>query len=124
MLATINPNDLTYYQWLSIGMAIHSQHQDALPVWDEWSRRGDRYKPDECTKRWKGFNAAGREGRVTMGTLFFHAKHNGWEPAKDDKFCDPVSLSVARLNETYAHINPQWSLNMERAMQRKANLHL
>ncbi len=104
MLATINPNELTYYQWLSIGMAIHSQHQDALPVWDEWSRRGDRYKPDECTKRWKGFNAAGRDGRVTMGTLFFHAKQNGWEPTKDDKFCDPVSLAVARLNETYAHI--------------------
>ena len=104
MLASINPNNLTCEQWLSIGMAIHSQHEDALPVWDAWSRRGKRYKPDECTKRWKGFNASGRGGRVTMGTLFFHADQNGWEPNEDDKSYDPVSLAVAKLNETYAHV--------------------
>jgi len=104
MLAAINPNDLSYDQWLSIGMAIHSQHQDAFPVWDNWSSRGKRYKVGECNKRWGGFDATGPQAKVTIGTLFFYAKQHEWEPAESDTFCDPVSLAVAKLNQTYSHV--------------------
>jgi len=104
MLAAIDPNDLAYDQWLSIGMAIHSQHQDALPVWDNWSSHGKRYKAGECNKRWGGFDATGPQTKVTIGTLFFYAKRHKWEPAENDTFCDPVSLAVAKLNQTYAHV--------------------
>ena len=106
MLAAIDPDDLSYDEWLSIGMAIHSQHQDdnGLELWDRWSQRGDRYRPGECEKRWRGFTAAGERARVTVGTVFYHAKKAGWKPAEDDAPVGFASLKVVELNKTYAFV--------------------
>lgn len=101
MIAAIQPDQLSYDEWLSIGMAIHSQYpgSDGLAVWEEWSKPGRRYKPKECVNRWNGFDA--RRG-TTVGTLIFHARHAGWQASEEDKAIDPVGAMVARMNKTYA----------------------
>jgi hypothetical protein len=105
MLSAIDPDRLSYDQWLSVGMAIHSQHSDALKLWDDWSQSGDRYKPDECRKRWKGFRSDGTSnGRVTIATVFYHATNAGWQPEQDDVVLDPVSTVIINLNHRYGYL--------------------
>jgi hypothetical protein len=76
LLATINPDDLTYDEWLRCGQAIHSQHsgKDGLDVWDEWSQKGERYVSGECSIRWDKFK---ENGPIRMGTLFYIAQNAG-----------------------------------------------
>ena len=104
MLAVIDPDELSYSEWLTIGMAINSQHQDALHIWDQWSQQGSRDKSGECKSRWQGITTGSSRAKVTIGTLFHHARQHGWTPQKNDNFCDPVSLAVAELNQIYAHV--------------------
>lgn len=79
MLVKIDPNSLTYDEWVNVGMAIHSQHpdDDGLRLWDAWSAEGDRYEAGECQARWRGFKPY---GPVRVGTLIHHAKVGGWTP--------------------------------------------
>ena len=81
-LKYINPDDLEYDQWLSVGQGIHSQHPDyeGLNLWDDWSRRGQRYELGECAIRWDGFSTI---GGVTIGTVIWHAREGGM-PSGDD----------------------------------------
>lgn len=76
ILGTVNPNDLTYEEWLRIGQAIHSQHpnDEGLSVWDEWSQQGERYELDECAIRWRGFK---HNGPIRMATLMYIAQNRG-----------------------------------------------
>lgn len=101
MLDAIDPDSLSYEEWLSIGMAIHSQYpgSDGLAVWDEWSKPGKRYKEKECTIRWNGFDV--RRG-TTMGTLIYTARMAGWQASETDKAIDPIGAMVARFNKSYA----------------------
>lgn len=101
MLTYISPDKLSYYEWLSLGMAIHSQYpgSDGLAVWNKWSERGERHKPKECVNRWNGFDSS---RGTTIGTLVFHARSAGWQAAEEDKAIDPIGAMVARMNKTYA----------------------
>ena len=101
MLGHIAPDKLSYDEWLSIGMAVHSQYpgSDGLAVWEEWSKPGKRYKPKECVNRWNGFDV--RRG-TTVGTLIFHARSAGWQASAEDKAIDPIGSMVARMNKTHA----------------------
>ena len=76
LLEYINPSKLTYAEWVEVGMAIK---EEGLPceAWDEWSQKDDRYKPDDCFKRWDGFNGGG----ITGATITHLAKQGGWMPA-------------------------------------------
>lgn len=102
MLDAIDIEILSYDEWLSIGQAINSQHQSiaALEAWDAWSRTGSRYKPGECHVRWKGFDPS---GSIRIGTLFYHARANGWEMDPElDKTGGRFEALVAKLNMKYA----------------------
>lgn len=76
LLDALNPDDLDYAEWVKVGQAIHSQHSDVdgFMVWDEWSQKGTRYEPGECSTRWKGFKA---NGPVRMATLFWYVQEYG-----------------------------------------------
>lgn len=79
MLDSIDPNDLDYSQWVKVGQAIHSQHQqEGLDLWEAWSQRGERYEPGECHARWPGFSA---HGPVRMATLMYYVQTYG-DPSK------------------------------------------
>lgn len=75
MLDAIDP-DLGYQEWVNVGMALHEGGYSAT-LWDEWSRRGGKYKAGECVKKYNSF----KEGNgITMGTLVRMAQLGGWEP--------------------------------------------
>lgn len=78
-LNSINPDDLSYDEWVRLGQAIHSQHpgSDGLKVWDDWSQKGERYEEGECAKRWNKFDV---NGPIRMGTLFYIAKNSTEQP--------------------------------------------
>lgn len=79
-LGAIDP-DLTYEEWVRVGMAIHHGLGDrGLAFWDEWSSRGSKYKQGECAERWSSFRRSG----ITLGTLFFMATELGWRSPLDD----------------------------------------
>jgi len=74
--------DLSYDEWLSVGMALHSRWPtgDGLGLWEGWSRGGGKYQDGDCEHRWDGF----RGGGVNLGTLFSLAKSAGWTmPARE-----------------------------------------
>lgn len=102
MLSVINPDELSYSEWLEIGQAVHSQHSgpDGLEVWDDWSAAGERYERNECKLRWEGFNEG---GAIRIGTLIHYAKQRGYElsaiPMPD---MDHIDELVAQMNERYA----------------------
>ncbi len=60
-----------------MAFAIKSEVGDAgFDLWNEWyERRGDAYDPGEARATWKSASAT---GKVTIGTLFYEAKANGW----------------------------------------------
>lgn len=104
MLNSINPDDLSYDEWLKIGQAIHTQHPDdnGLEAWDQWSKKGERYQPGECHTRWEGFEDG---GRIRMATLFYFAKQMGeWTPQKGDVGSDSTDEIVAALNMHHAMV--------------------
>lgn len=56
--------DMERDTWLRVGMALHHQSHgevDGLALWDEWSAKGAKYKPNECEKFWEGFGRSTRQ---------------------------------------------------------------
>ena len=71
-LATIPPWQITYDEWVSVLMAIHSQFGDAgFQLAANWGEGAD----GEVERKWKSFDAS---GTVTIATVFGFAKQFGW----------------------------------------------
>jgi hypothetical protein len=61
-------------------MALHDLDASAgLSLWDNWSAKGESYKPGLCAIKWRSF----KKGGITRGTLFAKAKeaNPNWNPA-------------------------------------------
>lgn len=62
--------------WLRMGMAIKSEMGDAgFDLWEAWSQQADSFNGKDAQDVWKSIRAG---GGVSIGTLFFEAKANGW----------------------------------------------
>ena len=98
MLEYVDPDNLTYDEWVRVGMAIKTQYpgEDGLKVWDEWSQQGKRYRKNECYTRWRGLSEF---GRVRIGTIIWMAKQEGWKPGKGDANLDPLAAVVEEMNK-------------------------
>lgn len=79
LLSYIDPRDLSYAEWLAIGMGLKEAGYTAAD-WESWSRQDtDRYHDGECEKKWNSFH--GMAGtKVTAGTVVQMAKDHGWHP--------------------------------------------
>jgi len=63
-------------RWVSMGMAIKSELGDTgFDVWEAWSLQADSFNDKDARDVWKSIRAG---GKVTIGTLFYEAKVNGW----------------------------------------------
>ena len=91
MLAVLDPWQDGYDWWVSTGMAINSEYPgaDGLAVWERWADG----KPGECAKKWQSFRKSG----VTLGTLVYHARQNGWKPAGGDDVDDSSIPAAWRI---------------------------
>ena len=75
ILKHVPPADLSYDEWLSVGMALKHEGFTAAD-WDEWSRADCRYKSGECANKWDGLDQA--DPPVTAGTIVQLAKEYGF----------------------------------------------
>ena len=73
MLDFINPSNLTYDDWLAVGMALKNIGCYCSD-WEQWSRADDRFKDGECQSKWNGFNRDGYD----IGTLYHFTESNGY----------------------------------------------
>ncbi len=104
MMAAIDPDTLSYEDWVKVGMSLKScMGDDGLQIWDEWSSSGERRKEGECSSRWKSFD---EEGPVGIGTLLFLAKDAGWRPIEGDVVFgendSAIEERVLEMNKRYA----------------------
>jgi len=70
--------DCDYDQWIELGQALHTEFGEAgLGPWMTWSMAGNKFAgTKDIEVHWKSFH----QGKgVGIGTLFKHAKDNGWE---------------------------------------------
>lgn len=104
-LDSIRPADLTYLDWIKVGMALKAENFD-YAVWDEWSRNDWRYKAegaDCCRRKYESFRGSG----VTGGTLVWMAQNHGWKPERsgiigwNDELWDDLPLKQADRNTKY-----------------------
>lgn len=78
LLEYIEPAELSYQDWLGVGMALKDAGYD-VSVWEAWSARdAERYHSGECEKKWRGFN--GSDTPVTAGTIVKMALEGGYHP--------------------------------------------
>lgn len=62
--------------WLRMGMAIKSELAEAgFDAWEAWSLQAESFNGKDARDVWKSIRAG---GKVTIGTLFYEAKANGW----------------------------------------------
>lgn len=80
MLACLDP-DMGYDEWIQVGMSLHSGGY-SLALWDEWSRRGGKYKVGCTIPHWKSFK---HSGGISFGTLVRMAQLEGWKPEEEEE---------------------------------------
>lgn len=61
--------------WIRFGMALRSIGPDGFHLWDEWSRKSDKYDPVDSARVWRSFKPG---GAVNFESIFFQAQANGW----------------------------------------------
>ncbi len=75
-LDEIDPRNLSYDEWMRVGMALKDAGCSASDF-DVWSRRDtDRYHKGECAEKWESFRGNGT-GRVTIASMVDIVKQQG-----------------------------------------------
>lgn len=60
----------SYQDWLEVGMALHSEGDEFLSIWDVWSRKGTNYEPGVCAEKWNSFT---EDKGKTIASIYFWA---------------------------------------------------
>lgn len=85
-LYSIKPSDLSYEEWLNVGMALKDEGL-SVNLWDDWSRSDSRYEYGVCAKKWNSFYGSG----VGVGTIFHYAETYGdWSRSRDLDWDDGI----------------------------------
>ncbi len=79
LLDSIPVKDLSFDEWLRVGMAIHRERDgDGFELWNEWSAGDpDRYNVKACQSHWETFDN-NKVGGVTIGTAINIAQKHGY----------------------------------------------
>ncbi|SBQ22139.1 PriCT-2 domain-containing protein [Neisseria gonorrhoeae] len=73
----LDANDRDF--WVKMGAAVKDElGEDGFELWDEWSRHSENYKSNDAKAVWKSL----KQGHIHIGTLFYHARENGYHPNK------------------------------------------
>ncbi|MGN6704396.1 MAG: bifunctional DNA primase/polymerase [Burkholderiaceae bacterium] len=97
MLAAL-PNNLSYDEWIAVGMAIHTMTDgspEGFNLWEQWSGKSPKYKSNYGEKKWFSFGKYSGTP-VGSGTLVKMATDAGWQPQHDTAFLSPEELAELR----------------------------
>ena len=108
-LKYINPAELDYQTWLSVGMAL-KRAGSSVSVWDSWSRNdSSRYHAGECEKKWESFTDISNP--ITAGTLVQLAKERGMTFCGENRaldWNDEISFESDAPRDEQVVVNKQW----------------
>ncbi|MFC0202070.1 PriCT-2 domain-containing protein [Paracoccus rhizosphaerae] len=78
--ACIPNNDLPYDEWIKVGLALYAAlGPDGRDLWETWSAEAAKNDPAVTAEKWDSLASV---RSVTVGTLFWLARQNGWRAAK------------------------------------------
>jgi hypothetical protein len=63
-----------YTLWLNVGMSLFGLGDIGLDLWDDWSKKSDKYRPGECSQKWETFREI--NGGLTLASLGYWAKED------------------------------------------------
>ncbi len=79
-VAHIPNSDLPYDEWIKVGLALYAAlGPEGRDLWDVWSAEATKNDPAHTAEKWDSFSSV---RNVTVGTLFWLAKQNGWRAAQ------------------------------------------
>lgn len=96
--------------WIKAGMALHHEFEgsdEALAIWDEWSRLGGKYAGYEvCQEKWSTFGGGGRDP-VTARWLIKFGKEatNNAENQEKRLALDEIKAEIAECRDSVELIN-------------------
>ena len=77
-----------YSDWIVIGQALHSTYPNnnaGLEIWDAWSYKSPKYIVGFCEQKWDTFAETNKGRNVTVASIFWKARENGYIlPAPDE----------------------------------------
>lgn len=80
------PADSEYEIWWKCLAAVHHEaggSQKGLAIAEAWSACGEKWKPGEVRTKWRSFGEVDGPS-AAAGTLFHHARENGWDGPTED----------------------------------------
>ena len=99
--------------WLRIGMAIKSELADVgFDVWAQWSQQAESYNDKDARDVWKSIQSG---GKVTIGTLFYEAKANGWRDDGTHQKPTPEALAQRQRSAAERAAKAEAEMARERA---------
>lgn len=117
MVNHIRNDDVDYEVWIRIGMAIHhTLSGDGFEIWDDWSRKSDKYNNTFMLTKWHSF---GKSSLVAgLGTIIHYAELGGYQQSvtfettlEDDSEDSPPTVDLLRppgfVGELATWINSQ-----------------
>lgn len=82
-VAHIPNDDLRYDDWIKVGLALYAAlGPDGRDLWESWSARADKNDPEYTAEKWDSFSSV---RSVTVGTLFWLARQNGWRAERVER---------------------------------------
>lgn len=76
--------------WVRTGMALHHETNGSaqgFDLWTAWAKQSDKFDADEHHKRWQSFARSDGQ-RVTLASLAYIAKGNGWREEIGEQWGD------------------------------------
>lgn len=99
-------------QWVRIGAAIKTElGEDGFNVWDAWSQDSDNYKKNDAKSVWKSLKG----GKVNIGTVFYEARRNGYNPTEPFKAPTQEQLEARRVAQEASRIKAEQERALEMA---------
>lgn len=60
-----------YFTWVNIGMALKTLGESGFSLWDNWSRKSNKYDYDALLYRWENF----QPNSITIASIFHYARN-------------------------------------------------
>ena len=72
--------------WIRIGLALRQElgTDTGYEIWLAWSQKSIKFDQDDAEATWNSFNDQAAGDAVTLGTVFYLAKENGWVDTQRD----------------------------------------
>lgn len=99
--------------WVRMGMAVKSElGESGFEIWDTWSRQADSYNTRDAQGVWKSIRP---DGEITIGTLYYEAKTNGWYDNGLHHTPDPSEIAKHKQDIAARAANEEKRINEEQA---------